>query len=262
LIVPLHAGNPGALTGAGNWTYLLTGKVPVLIDAGVGQPEHVHSIAAHVPDGPMHVVVTHAHDDHASGARVLAKRWPRARFWKLPWPERDGKYDVAWAYLTDRHVLPAGDDELHVVHTPGHAPDHICLWDPKARTLFGGDLLVLGTTVVVPASAGGSLVDYLASLARVDALGASRVLPSHGDAIEDPNRLIRAYIEHRREREQQVLSALNEGLNTVAAIAERIYVGLAPALSAMARESVLAHLVKLESDGTAYRNGGSWFARR
>jgi len=149
-----------------------------------------------------------------------------------------------------------------VVHTPGHAPDHICLWDPKARTLFGGDLLVLGTTVVVPASAGGSLVDYLASLARVDALGASRVLPSHGDAIEDPNRLIRAYIEHRREREQQVLSALNEGLNTVAAIAERIYVGLAPALSAMARESVLAHLVKLESDGTAYRNGGSWFARR
>jgi glyoxylase-like metal-dependent hydrolase (beta-lactamase superfamily II) len=65
LIVPLHASNPGVFTGAGNWTYLITGSTPVLIDAGVGEPAHLDAIAAHVPDGPAHVLVTHGHPDHA-----------------------------------------------------------------------------------------------------------------------------------------------------------------------------------------------------
>ena len=261
MIIPLHAGNPGALTGTGNWTYLLNGQVPVLIDAGIGNVAHLDAIAAQVPAGPAHVIVTHAHDDHAGGAVAIAARWPQARFWKMPWPERDAKYAVPWNYVADGHMIPAGDDALEIVHTPGHAPDHACLWHVPTRTLFSGDLMVLGTTVVIPASAGGNLADYLASLNRVDVLQPSRLLPAHGQPIDDPQALIRAYIDHRRERERQVLSALAEGLTTVDAIADRIYVGLAPALHAMARESVLAHLLKLADDAVIERRGEAWIRR-
>jgi glyoxylase-like metal-dependent hydrolase (beta-lactamase superfamily II) len=261
LIIPLHAGNPGALTGSGNWTYLIAGHLPVLIDAGIGKPDHLEAIAAEVPEGPAHVIVTHAHSDHAAGAPALAERWPRAQFWKLPWSAQDAKYAVQWNYVADGQVMPAGDEALRVVHTPGHAPDHLCLWHEPTRTLFCGDLMVLGSTVVIPASAGGSLADYLASLARVDALDAARFLPAHGAVIDDPRALIRAYVDHRRERERQVLAAVVDGLATTAAIADHIYVGLAPALHAMARESVLAHLLKLEQDGRIHRDGSRWRPR-
>jgi glyoxylase-like metal-dependent hydrolase (beta-lactamase superfamily II) len=116
--------------------------------------------------------------------------------------------------------------------------------------------------VVIPASTGGSLTDYLASLERVDALGAARVLPAHGDAIEDPHALIRAYIDHRQERERQVLAALRDGKGTVTGIADAIYVELPASLHAMARESVLAHLVKLASEGTVRRDGDTWSIAR
>lgn len=262
MIVPVLAGNPGAMTGRGNWTYIITGKVPVLIDAGVGREDHVDAIASHLPSGPAHVIVTHAHEDHALGAERLAARWPGARFWKWPWPERDLKYPVSWNYVADGQRLDAGDDQVEVVHTPGHSPDHICLWQPSSRVLFGGDLLVLGSTVVVPASSGGNLVAYLESLSRVDALGAGRVLPAHGDPIDDPHGLIRAYVDHRLERERQVLAAVREGKSTVEQIAAGIYVGLPSALERMARESVLAHLLKLEAEGAVRREGANWFIAR
>jgi endoribonuclease LACTB2 len=258
LIIPLHAGNPGAMTGSGNWTYLVTGAVPVLIDAGVGTPDHLTAIATHQPDGPAHVIVTHAHPDHASGAEAIAQRWLQTRFWKFPWPGRDGKYRVHWNDLTDGQAVAAGDDQLEVIHTPGHAPDHICLWHPGTKTLFCGDLLVLGSTVVIPASAGGSLADYLVSLRRVDALGPAQILPAHGPRIEDSGPLIHEYINHRDERERQVLAAVSEGRATIVAIAEHIYVGLIPALHVMARETVLAHLQKLEAEGLVYHDGDRW----
>jgi glyoxylase-like metal-dependent hydrolase (beta-lactamase superfamily II) len=261
LIIPVHAGNPGTMTGAGNWTYLLVGEVPVLVDAGVGKTEHLDAVAAFIPDGPAHVIVTHAHGDHASGAVAVARRWPRTRFWKMPWPERDAKYSVEWNPVVDGQMIAAGDGELEVVHTPGHAPDHICLWHSATRTLFSGDLMVLGSTVVVPASDGGNLADYLASLARIDALNPSRLLPAHGAEIEDPRALIRAYVDHRHERERQVLAAVREGLGTPDAIADRIYVGLPDTLRLMARESVLAHLLKLETDGVIERRRHAWLPR-
>ena len=248
------------MTGGGNWTYLVTGPVPVLIDAGVGHAKHLDAIAAHLPDGPDAVVVTHAHSDHAAGAEALAARFPRARFFKWPWPARDARYPVQWTALADDELLHAGHDVLRVVHTPGHAPDHICLWHEASRTLFGGDLLVQGTTVVIPATVQGNLVDYLSSLRRVQALGAERVLPAHGPEIADPDALIRVYIDHRYERERQVLDALDDGCSTVAAIVARIYVGLRPQLVAMAQESVLAHLEKLLHEGRVERDGDHWTA--
>ena len=229
----LHARNPGPFTGEGNWTYLIPGDRAVLIDAGVGNGAHLDAIAAATPSGPADVVVTHAHDDHAAGAPAIRARWPLAVFSKFPWPERDR--DVPWQPLADGAIVTTGAGSLEVLHTPGHSPDHIALWHADSRTLFVGDLLVLGTTVFIPASGGGNLADYLRSLERLKALVPEKAWPAHGSVIEDPVALIDRYLEHRRKREDQVMAALADGLSTVEAITDRIYVNLAPALTPMAR---------------------------
>ena len=177
---------------------------------------------------------------------------------KFPWPERDSTYRVAWQPLTDGDRIDAGDTELEVIHTPGHAPDHVAVWDAASRTLFTGDLVVFGSTVVIPASAGGDLLDYLQSLRRVLALAPARLLPAHGPAIDDPPALINQYLEHRQQRELQVLAALDEGRHTIDAMVEQIYRGLLPALVPMARESVLAHLMKLEREHRVVRLDDGW----
>lgn len=256
----LHAANPGPFTGDGNWTYLIRGERPLLIDAGVGKPEHLEALAAQAPAGVGEVVVTHAHSDHASGAPMIQSRWPATRLSKMPWPDRDG--GVPWQPLADGDRVMTGEGPLEVLHTPGHSPDHIALWHADSRTLFVGDLLQMGNTVFIPASSGGSLADYLASLERLRQLSPVRAWPAHGPVIEDPVALIHYYLEHRRQREEQVMAALAAGLGTVEAITDRIYTGLAPALKPMARESVLAHLVKLEGEDKARGSGALWVDRR
>ena len=246
------------MTGPGNWTYFLPGRHPVLIDAGTGLSQHLQAIADARPDGPGHVVVTHAHVDHASGASAIAERWPAAVFSKYPWPGRDDRYPAPWRPLADGDIVAAGDDELQVVYTPGHAPDHVALWHAGSRTLFTGDLVSTGTTVVILASHGGSLSQYLASLRRILSMAPARLLPAHGPAIEAPEEIINRYLAHRSMREEQVVTALGDGLDSVNAIVERIYVNLSEPLVPMARESVLAHLEKLEDEGRASQDGDAW----
>ena len=249
------------MTGSGNWTYFLPGRHPVLIDAGVGQSAHLEAIGNTRADGPQHVIVTHAHGDHVSGVSAIAGRWPATTFSKYPWPERDAKYAVPWSTLHDEDLIPAGDGVLRVIHTPGHAPDHIALWLAESRTLFSGDLVVTGTTVVIPATMGGSLSAYLRSLERLLSLRPARLLPAHGPAIDHPEAIVRQYLAHRQEREQQIRAAVADGLRTIDTIVQRIYVGLTAALVPMARESVLAHLLKLEDEGAARRDGEEWHLR-
>jgi glyoxylase-like metal-dependent hydrolase (beta-lactamase superfamily II) len=101
---------------------------------------------------------------------------------------------------------------------------------------------------------------YLASLERVLTLRPSRLLPAHGPSIDEPEPLIRSYLGHRRMREVQVIRRIEAGDRTVEAIAESIYHGLESRLMAAARETVRAHLAKLEADGIAtYRDG--WHLR-
>ena len=89
--------------------------------------------------------------------------------------------------MRGRQIVEAGDDLLRAVHTPGHAPDHLCFWHEESRTLFSGDLAVKGTTVYIPPNLQGDLADYLASLERVRALQPARLLPAHGPVIDDPD---------------------------------------------------------------------------
>jgi glyoxylase-like metal-dependent hydrolase (beta-lactamase superfamily II) len=257
--VPLYAHNPGPIQGPGNWTWLLPGAMPTLIDAGAGERAHIESLAEALANATLaQVLVTHAHPDHASGAPAIAARFTGARFRKFPWPGRDNQWSVAWEPIADGQELRSGDTTLVAVHTPGHAPDHVCFWHAPSRSLFGGDLAALGNTVWIPASMGGDLQAYLVSLKRILALNPSRIYPAHGAVIDDPARLIRLYIEHRHERERQILDAIRQGEAGVDAITTRVYARLPQALVRLARETVSAHLVKLEREGRVGRTGDSW----
>jgi hydroxyacylglutathione hydrolase len=203
--------------------------------------------------------VTHAHSDHASGSPALAARWPRAAFGKLPWPERDARWAVPWQALADGEELDAGDVRLRVLHTPGHSPDHVSLFEPETRTLFCGDLAVAGSTVVIPGGRGGDLAAYLKSLDRVLALGPDLLLPAHGRAVHDPARVIASYISHRKIREDQIVASLQRGESTPESIVAEVYPNLRPELRDAAVGTVVAHLIKLRDEGRAVENpGGHW----
>ena len=223
--------NPAPYTGAGNNTYLISGKEPTLIDAGVGRPEHVSAVRAALDGACLaRVLVTHGHPDHASGAPALAAAWPDAEFVKMPWIGQDERFGVEWAHVADGDRVAAGDGCVRVIHTPGHAPDHVCFLEEHDRTLFCGDLVIEGGSVVIPASHRGSLTSYLRSLDVVRALCPARVLPAHGSEITDLPALVARYIDHRRCREAQILDAIEAGPVTLETIVSRVYGDLSQAL--------------------------------
>src|SRR5262245_56739920 len=177
------------MTGQGNNTYLLVGsdRSATLIDAGVGEPRHLADLATHLSSANAdlaHVLVTHAHADHAAGSTALASLYPSARFHKFPWPEVDGKYPVRWEPLHDGQLFPLGTVSRVVLRTPGPSPDHAAFWHQPSGTMFTGDLVVSGGSVMIEASRGGDLKSYLDSLQRIMALDPGRLCPAHGPEID------------------------------------------------------------------------------
>ena len=251
--------NPGPYTGAGNNTYLIAGDTPTLVDAATGKASHLDGLARALGAAELaQVLVTHAHPDHADGCDPIAARWPEAVFRKMPWPERDRRQAVRCQSIADGDLIPAGNGMLLAVHTPGHAPDHLCFFEETAGTLFSADLVVLGSSVVIPNSRGGSLANYLDSLQRIRDLDPVRMLPAHGPVIDAPRQAIDGYIEHRRRREDQIVDAMRAGARRPEAIVERLYQSLRAELQPLARESVLAHLVKLRDEERVRQDGDEW----
>lgn len=242
LLTCLAARNPGTLTGPGNNTYLLDGAEPTLIDAGVGHPDHLAELAQTLGGRALRrVLVTHGHPDHASGVPALRLRWPLVEV--CGWAEGPSP----WRTLADGDEVLAGDQRLTVVYTPGHAADHICFWEPVSRTVFCGDMMTATTTIMVPpASRGGSLREYLASLRRLAALNPAVAWPGHGEVIVDPVGRIDEYLAHRAERERQVQACLADGVTDLDAIVARVYADTPESLWPAARLTVEALLEKLK----------------
>ena len=251
--------NPGPFTGAGNNTYLFSGKTATLLDAATGESAHLCALAEALGVTPLaQVLITHAHADHVDGCGSIAARWSDTAFKKMRWPEQDRLQSVTFTPIADGDLLQAGDGTLRAVHTPGHAPDHLCFHDESTDTLLCGDLVVPGGSVVIPVSRGGSLSQYLASLRHVQALCLSRMLPAHGEAIDAPEVVLQSYLDHRQRREDQIVAALKAGVRRPEVIVARLYEGLERRLLGMAHESVMAHLVKLREESRVRSDGTEW----
>ena len=142
------------------------------------------------------------------------------------------------------------------VATGFNAPDHCCFFDERSGDLYCGDLARMGGTVVIPASRGGNLKQYLESLRLAASLNPKRLLPGHGPIVEDPCALIDQYSRHRAERDEQILRAVRQGARTPGEIVREVYSRLAPGLEPAAEQPVVAHLIKLRDEGRVRQEPG------
>lgn len=213
------------------------------------------------------IVVTHHHEDHVGGATFLAKKlglplWAHdLTVARLP---DDAKALVA-RRLNDGDTFTLRgprDEEWHVLHTPGHAPGHVCLHEPHARTLVVGDMVAsVGTILIAPGD--GDMQLYLQQLERLAALDGFVALPAHGDPIDEPTTLFRKYVAHRLMREAKVLAAV-ENAGAEGAKAEDLvpvaYADTPAHLWPIAKLSLEMHLEKLVREGKVSQSASLTFS--
>ena len=209
------------------------------------------------------ILLTHHHPDHAGGAAQLAKRLGAPIWAHAQTAQRlAGTLSVS-RLLEDGEQIDLGGRtpfSLTALHTPGHAPGHLCFWEPASRVLIAGDMVASVGTIVVDPSDGGDMRAYLASLARLDALDASLLLPAHGEPVDQPRALLSFYVQHRLMRERRIVDALIElgGRATVDALLPVAYADKGRFPWSLAKSAAEAHLAKLEAEGRVRRAGADF----
>lgn len=216
------------------------------------------------------IVATHHHPDHVGGAAFLARElrlplWAHARtIARLSEPGAP----AGAAGATFERALEDGDvidlagpspQRWRALHTPGHAPGHVCLFEERLGALVAGDMVASeGTILIEPRD--GDMAEYLAQLERLAGLGARVALPAHGEPITAPEKLFRHYIAHRLAREAKAAAALDDSPEgrSIELLVPVVYADTPPFLWPLAALSLEAHLVKLERDGRARRAASGW----
>lgn len=246
MIERILAPNPSLYTGPGTNTYLLRDSGEVLVvDPGPVITAHAAAIVAAIGDDTaVGVAVTHSHPDHAPLANPLADALG------VPvYGYADGPQFSPDRRIGDGEGIRFGSRSAAAVHTPGHTSDHLCFLD--AGVLFTGDHIMEGSTVIIE-----DATAYLESLYRVRDLGATRIEPGHGAAIDDAGTAIDAYIDHRLARERQILRSIAEGAATVGDIVDVVYAAIPPGLRPAAVQQVVVQLTKLSGDAAVWFDDG------
>lgn len=254
------APNPGFMTGPGTNQWLVgDGDEAVLIDVASLEDENVRRIES-AGARANRLLLTHIHPDHVGGATEARERW------ELPIAVHRRRRDFVFGgrSLAPDAVLEDGDEIVHAggrlraIHTPGHESGHCCYYDPDRRWLFTGDM-ILGTGTVVIAPPDGDMAAYLDSLRRLATLDLACIFPGHGDPIERPYDKIAEYLAHRLMREEQIVAALGDGLDSIPPIVARLYAEIPTVLHGAAGATVRAHLTKLVAEGRVVATPGETF---
>ena len=241
--------NPGMMTGPGTNTYLVGDRAPILIDTGAGVPGWMPLLETYMAErgwrAPARVLLTHRHKDHLGGVKHLLEQYPGTPVSKMI--HKDPELPDGITDLRDGERISCDGLTLVPIHTPGHASDHLCYFVPETKSLFTGDLVLGGSTTVIP-DEDGDLVQYMDSLRRILRLDVAIIYPAHGPVIENAKALIKEYIEHRLERERQILAAMGDGKKTIPEMVKVIYAAVPEALHGYAGQSVHSHLKKLKAE--------------
>lgn len=242
--------NPGMMTGPGTNTYLVGRRYPILIDTGAGEAEYPPLFEKYIRQRgwrrPERIILTHRHRDHLGGVDQLRELYPNVPVAKMIY--RDSGLPDEVEMLKDGETVEGDGVSLVPIHTPGHASDHLCFYLKEERALFSGDLILNGSTTVIPDD-DGDLALYMDSLRRLQSLDIRRIYPAHGPVIEDGPAKIQEFIDHRMLRERQILETLGGGPRAIPEIVKVIYADVSNALHRVAAMSVHSHLRKLKAEG-------------
>jgi glyoxylase-like metal-dependent hydrolase (beta-lactamase superfamily II) len=160
--------------------------------------------------------------------------------------------------VRDGDIIAGNGFTFDCVYTPGHTSNHVCYGLREEQALFTGDhVMGWSTTVVAPPD--GDMAQYMASLRKLLARDDRILYPTHGAPVHGPKPFLRAYLDHRLEREAQILACIRQGIHTSPEIVSHLYADVDTRLHSAAARSVLAHLIQLEKEGRLQQRTDSYF---
>jgi glyoxylase-like metal-dependent hydrolase (beta-lactamase superfamily II) len=267
------ARNPSAFTYHGTGTYVIGHGNVAVVDPGPDLPAHVDALLEVLKGERItHQLITHTHSDHSPAARSVRERTGAQTYGFGPHAEGriergarvEAGSDLAFApdFTVAHGDLIEGDGwSIECVHTPGHCSNHLCFQLREEATLLSGDH-VMGWSTSVISPPDGDMGQYLRSLELLLERDDRMLLPTHGPAIPDPKPFVRSFIEHRREREAQILDCLERGSLQIKDMVPIMYAQTPAYLHGAAARSVLAHMLHLLEIGAVICEGEPGLAAR
>ena len=255
LVRRITAGNASVFTGPGTNTYLVGMDEVTVVDPGPALDSHIEAIVG--ASGTIkQIVVTHTHPDHSPGVKLLQEAIDVPAYGLITETTKDqDKTFHPKKFLLDGDLLEEEEFTLEVIHTPGHASNHLCYLVKEEGLIITGDHIMNGSTVVI-SPPDGNMKHYIESLEKLKNYDLKSIAPGHGEVMKEPQLVAEWIIKHRLEREEKVADALRKaGKGSSDSLVEAVYNDVDPSLFPIAKWSLQAHLLKLADDGKAIQEG-------